>query len=149
MTVEPINLNVLRLETDGDINLDLSDIRHLSDLSSFDTTLAFELYEKLFKPAEKMLQAVKHLLVVPTGPLQSLPLGVLVTSKPKKPANFADYREVPWLAKKYAITTLPSVSSLKALRVFASRTEADKPFIGFGDPVLDGPSGGGKGIKIA
>jgi hypothetical protein len=67
--------------------------------------------------------------------------------KPTK--RFQHYREVPWLAKKYAITTLPSVSSLKALRVFAARTEADKPFIGFGDPVLDGPSGGGRGIKIA
>jgi hypothetical protein len=28
MSVKPINLNVLRLETDGDISLDLSDIRH-------------------------------------------------------------------------------------------------------------------------
>ena len=60
--------------------LDLSDVRSLSDIVSFDTTLAFELYEKLFKPAEKMLQGVKHLFVVPSGPLQSLPLGVLVTS---------------------------------------------------------------------
>mgnify|MGYP001994942320 CR=1 len=85
------------------------------DLSPFDTTLAFELYEKLFKPAEELLQGVRHLFVVPTGPLQSLPLGVLVTNKSKKPSNFADYRGFPWLAKRYAITSLPSVSSLKAL----------------------------------
>ncbi len=55
--------------------LDLSDVQSLSDLASFDTTLAFELYEKLFKPAEEMLQGVRHLFVVPTGPLQSLPPG--------------------------------------------------------------------------
>ena len=74
--------------------LDLSNVRSLSEVSSFDTTLAFELYEKQFKPAEKMLQGVKHLFVEPTGPLQSFPLGVLATSKPKKPAKLADYQDV-------------------------------------------------------
>ena len=83
--------------------------------------------------------------------LETVPAeGVKKDKELEKPTSrFQHYRDVPWLAKKYAITTLPSVSSLKALRVFAARTEANKPFIGFGDPVLEGPSGGGKGIKIA
>ena len=44
--------------------LDLGNIERLSNLFSFDTTLAFELYEKLFKPAEKMLAEVRTLLRV-------------------------------------------------------------------------------------
>jgi hypothetical protein len=64
-------------------------------------------------------------------------LGVLVTGKPQGAVKgFADYRQVSWLAKKYALTTLPSVSSLRALRRFTKQARAKNPFIGFGDPLL-------------
>jgi len=45
---------------------------------------------------------------------------------------------VAWLAKKYAVTTLPSVGSLRALRAFAKGEPGRDPFLGFGDPVLQG-----------
>ena len=35
--------------------------------------------------------------------------------------------------KSYALTTLPSVSSLRALRLFAKDGEMADPFAGFGD----------------
>ena len=83
------------------------------------------------------------------GALQSLPLGVLVTEKPTGPAKRgAAYRQVAWLAKKYAMTTLPSVSSLRALRKFAKRAKASKPFLGVGDPVLEGGAGVLRGIPL-
>ena len=44
---------------------------------------------------------------------------------------------------------MPSVASLRALRVFASKTKATKPFIGFGDPILGGESGASKGLELA
>ena len=54
------------------------------------------------------------------GVLQSLHLGALVTEEPEgQVRRRADYLKVPWLVKKYAITVLPSVSSLCALRHFA------------------------------
>ena len=62
---------------------------------------------------------------------------------------YEDYREVSWLAKSYALTTLPSVSSLRALRLFAKDGEMADPFAGFGDPVLDGAAGGTRGITLA
>ena len=43
---------------------------------------------------------------------------------------------MPWLIKRHAVTVLPSVASLKALRVFARKHQAHKPIIGFGDPVF-------------
>ena len=119
--------------------LDLTGVADLSELHPFDTSLAHALYEKLFAPAEKMLQGVNHVMLVLDGALQSLPLGVLVTAKPKqKIKEYSDYRRVPWLAKKYALTVLPSVASLKSLRLFAQKSRAPDPFIGFGDPSLSG-----------
>jgi CHAT domain-containing protein len=69
-----------------------------------------------------------------------LPFQALVTDLPKTaiPASFADYKDVSWLARKHAITVLPAVSSLKALRELAKESHASEPYIGFGDPLLDG-----------
>jgi CHAT domain-containing protein/tetratricopeptide (TPR) repeat protein len=47
-------------------------------------------------------------------------------------------RTVRWLARDHAITVLPAVSSLKALRELAKESHASEPYIGFGDPLLDG-----------
>jgi CHAT domain-containing protein len=90
------------------------------------------------------------LFVVPDGALQSLPLGVLVTKEPQSPTtDFAGYRQAPWLTKRFALATLPSVSSLRALRHFARETRARRPFIGIGDPLLDGSPGRDRQIELA
>ena len=47
------------------------------------------------------------------------------------------------------MTVLPSVSSLRALRQFAKTARASRPFIGFGDPELDGGTAGGRGVDVA
>ena len=121
----------------------------LSDSPAFDTTQAFQLYRQVFASAEPLLDGIGHVFVMPDGPLQSLPLGVLVTEKPQeKVTDFSGYQQVPWLARKYALTTLPSVSSLRALRKFAKVAQASKPFGGFGDPLLEGHPGKMRGIPI-
>jgi tetratricopeptide (TPR) repeat protein len=105
----------------------------------FDLAVAHELYRALFGQIEDLIKD-KHLLVVPSGPLTQLPFQVLVTEQPKAvlPSTFVDYRDVAWLARQHAITVLPAVSSLKALRDFAKESHASEAFIGFGDPLLDG-----------
>jgi CHAT domain-containing protein/tetratricopeptide (TPR) repeat protein len=108
----------------------------------FDVETAHALYRAILAPAESLLEGVKHLIVIPDGALQSLPLGVLVTETGSLPRTLADHADVAWLAKKYAITTLPAVSSLRALRAFAKGPPSPDPFLGFGDPLLDG--GGAK-----
>ena len=47
------------------------------------------------------------------------------------------------------LTTLPSVSSLRALRRFAKAARAKTPFTGFGDPALEGRPGQARGVPIA
>jgi CHAT domain-containing protein len=103
----------------------------------FDLDAAFELYTALIGPVEAVISKKPRLLVVPAGALTSLPFHVLVTRKPDSAVAADDrYRKAAWLLNDKAITVLPSVTSLRALRVFAKASRAAKPFIGFGDPVL-------------
>jgi CHAT domain-containing protein/tetratricopeptide (TPR) repeat protein len=106
----------------------------------FDVTRAHELYKALLGPVESMIKG-KRLLIVPSGPLTSLPFNVLVMEAPKTaiPETLAQYRDVTWLGSRTALTVLPSVSSLKALRQFAKTSRATKPYLGIGNPLLDGP----------
>ena len=120
------------------------------DVPAFDTSLAYELYQKIFQPAERLLGGARHVMIVADGGLQSLPLGVLVAAVPAGAVtDFAGYRQVPWLAKRYALTVLPSVGSLRALRRFARVSTATDPFAGFGDPALEGDRGDRRGISIS
>ncbi|MEE8607002.1 MAG: tetratricopeptide repeat protein [Nitrospiraceae bacterium] len=125
---------------------------HLEDLGdlSFPVGQAYDLYETLFSQAETLLAGAKHLFIVPHGPLQQLPLGLLVTEKPDAPlAHDEALKDVPWLVKKVAMTTLPSISSLHALRLFAGNTRAGQAFKGIGNPVLKGAPGNMKGIRAS
>ncbi|MEE8286868.1 MAG: CHAT domain-containing tetratricopeptide repeat protein [Gammaproteobacteria bacterium] len=138
---------VHRLDVGGeDLKTHVQGIRRTLDpyakLQPFDTRLALELYQRLFAPAEPLLEGVNHVFVVPDGALHSLPFGVLVTDEVDADfSHSSGYRDVPWLARKYAITTLPSVSSLRALRRYAKISKTEEPFLGVGDPVLsDHPS---------
>jgi tetratricopeptide (TPR) repeat protein len=89
----------------------------------FDVGLANELYALLFKPVEGLVKDKRHLIVVPTGALTGLPFHLLVTDKPPVAVpelkNLAAYRDAAWLIKRQAVSVLPSVASLKALRDFA------------------------------
>jgi len=107
----------------------------------FDLARAHELYKALFGQIEAALKDKHHLLIVPPpGALMQLPFHVLVAEAPKAAlaGSVIDYRDVAWLARKYAITMLPAVSSLKALRQLSKESHASEPFVGFGNPLLDG-----------
>lgn len=115
----------------------------------FDVATAHELYRRILAPAEALLATAKRLIVIPDGAMQSLPPGVLVVKSPTKPvASFAGLTEVPWLAKKYTITVLPAAGSLRALRQLAKLPTSQEPFIGFGDPVLEGRGEGERRMSV-
>jgi CHAT domain-containing protein len=106
----------------------------------FDLGLAHELYGLLMGPVEALVKDKPHLLVVPSGALTSLPFHLLVTEQPVAPrpqlTTMFLYRDAAWLLKRHSVTVLPSVASLKALRVFAHKAEGAKPLVGFGDPIF-------------
>ena len=101
--------------------------------------IAYELYQELLAPAEELI-AGKELLIVPSGPLTALPFQVLVSQAPdlsieKMPDA---HRKAAWLVRDHALTVLPSVASLKVLRLPKRTAPAPEPFLGFGDPILTG-----------
>jgi CHAT domain-containing protein/tetratricopeptide (TPR) repeat protein len=105
----------------------------------FDLHRAHELFQILFGPDQELIKG-KDLLIVPSGPLASLPFGILVEAPSKSDglANPAAYRSAAWLGARRPISILPSVPSLKALRRIAKTSKATKPYLGIGDPLLEG-----------
>jgi CHAT domain-containing protein/Flp pilus assembly protein TadD len=107
----------------------------------FNLDTAYSLYSILLRPIERTINDKKYLAVVPSGALTSLPFHLLVTNPPSVPASeikdLGPYRDAAWLLRRQAVTLLPSVASLKALRSGARTDHGAKPFIGFGDPLFN------------
>ncbi len=104
-------------------------------IKPFDTTASYALYQKIFAPLEEKLKGVRHIVLINGGALQSLPFPVLVDKAPGQQG------QTSWLADRYAFSVVPSVSSLRALRTFSRAAPGKEPFIGFGNPILQGSSG--------
>jgi CHAT domain-containing protein len=134
----------------------------------FDRKLAYALYQALIVPLEPLFRDKKLILTAVSGTLQSLPLSVLVTDPPLGDnVDPADLLTTHWLADRYALATLPAVSSLQVLRCYAAGAvppatcpnrkaarpapEASDPdfYAGFGDPQLLGPPDNRKGPDAA
>jgi CHAT domain-containing protein/tetratricopeptide (TPR) repeat protein len=135
--------------------LDLNKIGNADDPSGrtglFDLALANELYATLLGPVETLVKDKRGLLVVPSGALTALPFHLLVTETPPVavPETFDGYRDAAWLLKRHAVSVLPSVASLKALRVFARKEQGIKPMTGFGDPLFNPALNGEAGKRAA
>lgn len=129
--------------------LDFEALQSQEDL--FDLEKSHALYKDLLGPVADVISVKRKLLVVPVGALTSLPFNVLVTDPPAQaiPPVMTGYRDVAWLVKRHAIAILPSVSSLRALRVFASKQTARDAFIGYGNPDFGGDGAGEvRGTKV-
>jgi CHAT domain-containing protein len=107
----------------------------------FDLGVAHDLYVTLLGPVDDIIRDKHHLLVVPTGALTALPFHLLVTEQPAvavpRLEDMPTYRNAAWLIKRQAVSVLPSVESLQALRAFARTSSAGRPMTGFGDPVFN------------
>ena len=119
-------------------------------LRPFDATLAHGLYQQILAPAAALFETVPHLYVVPDGPLESLPLGVLVTRPPRAdPEAPADHRAPAWFMRRHAVSVLPTVGALAALRRNPAKTKATVAFVGVGDPALEGKAEPARALKAA
>lgn len=96
-------------------------------LSAYATDSALTLYRKIFKPVEEHLNGVRHIYLATNGSLLSIPFSALTTSA----------KQGDWLAKKYSFSLLPSPTALLMLNKNA-KTQSTLPFLGFGDPLLQG-----------
>jgi CHAT domain-containing protein/Tfp pilus assembly protein PilF len=120
----------------ADVSKKVSALRALLKFDTakpFDTQASFELYQKLLGPVEDVLRGKARLSFVLNGALSSLPPQLLVTRDP----TGKTLKDVDWLLRTHAVTVLPSVASLKVLRGKSASADAEKPLIGFADPVFD------------
>lgn len=92
------------------------------------------LYQTLFGGVSEPLTKIKRLIVVPNGPLSTLPFGTLITDAPAS----GDYGKAPWLINRMAITHAPSVVSFVNLRSTKPRKAPPKPFLGIANPKFAG-----------
>jgi len=126
----------------------------------FDRALSHRLYAELIQPVESVFEGKTTLMTVVTGALTTLPLSVLSTEAPSGDDAAPDaLAHTPWLIDRYALASLPSVSSLKALRCHLvaadaplnpgcpprpvgqharTATAAGPQLVAFGAPLLDG-----------
>ncbi len=101
----------------------------------FDLGRAYTLYRSLFGGIQTGLTGVNNLIVVPTGALASLPLGLLVTQTPKP----RDYAAAQFLIQRTAISVVPSARAFIAQREQrAGSTQATRPIFAVGNPSFSG-----------
>ena len=108
----------------------------------FDRALAWKLYNGLFGDTaiQSVIMSKANWIIVPSGPLTTLPPSLLLTSPPESGSE-RDFdpdtlRRSPWLVRSKALTLLPSISSLRTIRQILAkdRKSANEPLIAFVDP---------------
>jgi CHAT domain-containing protein len=108
------------------------DVSDDGQLPVFDVALAHKMYEQLLSPVEDLLGPMDRLVVVPSGALTSLPLETLVT-KDIKPVTNGNYKDVPFLVTRFAVSYFPAPQAFAVLRQNTKPSAARDPYIGFGD----------------
>ena len=111
----------------------------IDDIPAFDVALSNTLYKIILEPVHTALQGKKVMLAVPHAELGQLPLALLTTKPDAQPAkskggDFTEYRKTSWLIRDIAVSQLPSVTALGALRNLPAPPTDRRAFVGFGDP---------------
>lgn len=130
----------------------------ISDIPPFDLKLGYELYELLLKPVESGWKPARNLIVVTNGALGLLPLSLLPTAPAEVATDedplFIGYRNVPWLARTHAVSTVPSAAALRTLRQLPPGKPGRGDLVAFGDPYFNRDQqaeaeGGGEKVQVA
>lgn len=135
--------------SDGCLRAPVFEMAESAPTGVFDFAASYDLYQRLVQPFASTMAGKTRVLVAPSGPLMSLPFSVLVAApEAAGPATLATFQRAQWLGIRYALSTLPAPSSLRALRCprrengacapAAGRPAARRAFVGYGDPILGG-----------
>ena len=99
--------------------------------------LAHDLFETLFGGRKARFDQLDHLVFVPSGALDGLPLPALMTSAVAKSGLAGDdllSADLPWLIRQADLAVLPSISAVLVLRSDVPPSSAPYPFLGIGNP---------------
>ncbi len=96
---------------------------------TFDIAASQAIYRATLAALEPSLQGASALVIVPAGPLLSLPFELLLTG----PATGDALATAPWLLRRASIAHVPAAANFVSLRKIAGTSRATKPWFGFGD----------------
>ena len=121
------------------------------ELVPFDDAGAYTLFRLIGGPASSALAQVRTLVVDPSGPLERLPLGVLVTQYDRnapRPSPF-DFSQTAFLAATTTISTALSPRSFLVARALPP-SRAPQAFLGLGEhvPPPDSPVGADRMVPV-
>ncbi|MEW5901872.1 MAG: CHAT domain-containing protein, partial [Acidobacteriota bacterium] len=127
LKLHAVNLTLLQLKRKvarlrGELSLEGGKVH------PFNVALAHALYRDLVGSLLDAPGSIRRLIVVPTGPLLSLPPDVLVSAAPGAEGKTA------WLARQFAILVAPDVRSLMGLRGLGQSPSIASGFLGVGHP---------------
>ncbi len=107
----------------------------------WDPSVAYRLYSRLFKPIEYFLAGKKTVVVIPHGPLSSLPFEMLVNSEAHAHKRFWSATDRPsYLLESYAFSYSPSIPVLSYLRTRKKTKQPGWALVAFGDAIYSDPS---------
>jgi tetratricopeptide (TPR) repeat protein len=102
--------------------------------ASWDPSVAYRVYSKIIKPIEYFLVGKKSVVIIPHGPLSSLPFEILVDSKTHAARRFWSATDRPsYLVEKYAFSYAPSASILTQIRTRSRERKPGWNLVAFGD----------------
>jgi len=95
----------------------------------FDIEASQKLYHLVLGGVEDRLKGAHALSVAPSGPLLSLPFGILLSGS----ADQNNLAAAPWLIREVTIEHVPAPANFLSLRKLAGTSRATRPWFGFGD----------------
>lgn len=107
-----------------------------ADESQFAFLPAHGLYRDLIAPLAALLDRKPVWLVVPDGPLESLPFSLLTESAIGSTRGLK-WNLVPWVIRHHAVVTLPSLGAFTLARNSPAPGVAPEALIAFADPILN------------
>ncbi|MFK7754144.1 MAG: CHAT domain-containing protein, partial [Sedimentitalea sp.] len=102
----------------------------------FDFDAAHSLYRDLFGGLDGIVENYPNLIIAPPSDMLRLPFAALVTT----PGTPKRLRRANWMIRSHAISVLPSITSLRALRDGPRAPRKLQRMVGFGDPVIGAPA---------
>jgi CHAT domain-containing protein len=107
-------------------------------LREFDYSIGHQLFSELLAPVERVWGGARELVVVSGGALGQLPLSLLPTRPvgklPPAAVPFSEMRQVQWLARRAAVSNVPSANAFVRMRALPAGSPTRAAFVGFGDP---------------
>lgn len=111
-----------------------------ASIKPFDFAASHAIYKQVLEPVRPGWEHAHSLVIVPDEALGFVPFALLPVEPPKPltdtQAMFDGYRQVAWLVRTHATSSVPSAAAFVSLRRVSKVTGTRKNFIGFGDPIF-------------